>query len=157
MLGGVSVNDFEASLNSILVDTFNNVLKFEEMSLRTISNIPVTVSEAHLLEAISNKGGSATVSKSSSQLKISLPTVTVAIKKLESKGLVTKVTCESDGRRAIISLTELGLKLNKAHSFFHRRMVKNISSGFTDEEKKILLATIKKLSGFFKEKVEDKI
>lgn len=150
------MNDFEQSLNNVLVDTFNTILKYEELSLKSISSVPVTVSEAHMIEAVGKQGGRTTVSEIASLLNIAMPTATVAVKKLESKGFVTKVPCTDDGRRAIISLTELGEKINRAHSLFHRRMVRNISNEFLDGEKEVLLSAIEKLSEFFKEKVEAK-
>ncbi|MDD2221548.1 MAG: MarR family transcriptional regulator, partial [Clostridia bacterium] len=61
-----------------------------------------------------------------------------------------------DGRRFIITLTELGQKVDKAHKIFHKKMVRNISNGFEENEKELLLSSIKKLSDFFKEKVEKK-
>ena len=73
------MNDFEESLNSLLVDTFNSILKFEEKSLRSISGASVTVTEAHILEAIGKSGGGASVSEISALLRVTLPTVTVAI------------------------------------------------------------------------------
>lgn len=145
---------FEENLNGLLVDTFNYILKYEEKSLRAISDMPVTVTEAHILEAIGKKGGSASVSEISALLKVTLPTATVAIKKLEKKGFIAKAPCTEDGRRSIVSLTPLGMKVDRAHGIFHRRMVKDISREFTDSEKEVLLSAIRKLSVFFKEKVE---
>lgn len=151
---GGFVNDFESSLNDLLVDTFNNILKYEDISLRKITDYAITVTEAHLIDAIAKNDGKATVSEIASILGVSLPTATVAIKKLDKKGFVAKSTCTDDGRRAIITLTKNGKKVYKAHSFFHRKMVRNISSTFKDKEKEVLLSAINKLSEFFKEKVE---
>ncbi len=145
---------FENNLNDILVDTFNYILKYEESSLKTIADIPVTVTEAHMIEAISKKDGGSSVSDIASDLSIALPTATVAVKKLQNKGFVSKVPCSDDGRRFIVSLTELGKKVDKAHRIFHRMMVRNISKQFSENEKIILLAAINKLSTFFKDKVE---
>ena len=82
--------DFEETLNDILVDTFNNILKYEEKSLQSISDIPITVSEAHLLQAVAKNGGQASISELSGILKVTLPTTTVAVKKLEKKGFLKR-------------------------------------------------------------------
>jgi len=149
------MDDFEKSLNHVLVDTFNLILKFEESSLKKIVSVPVTITEAHMIEAIGiHEDEKATVSEISSLLGVSMPTATVAIKKLESKGFIRKAPCVSDGRRTIISLTEMGKRINKAHNLFHRRMVKNISNQLREDEKDILYRAVTKLSDFFKEKVE---
>lgn len=149
------MNDFETNLNDILVSTFNSILKFEETSLKTIADTPVTVTEAHMIESISERSGSSTVSDIAGDLGIAMPTATVAVKKLEKKGFVTKAPFTDDGRRLLISLTEKGERIDRAHRVFHRRMVRNISTEFSDAEKEVLLSAIKKLNTFFKEKMKE--
>lgn len=148
------MNAFEHQLNDILVNTFNNILKYEESSLRTISDIPVTVTEVHMIESIMRREGCSTVSDIASDMDIAVPTATVAVKKLEKKGFVTKLPNSDDGRRFRISLTPLGERVGRAHGVFHRIMVRNISCEFSDGEKEILLSAFQKLNVFFREKIE---
>jgi len=149
------MDEFEKGLNNVLVDTFNLILKYEESSLKNIVNVPVTITEAHMIEAIGTQESSeTTVSELATLMHISMPTATVAVKKLESKGFIAKAPCAKDGRRTIISLTEIGKKIHKAHDLFHRRMVKNISNQFQEAEKDVLYRAVIKLSDFFKEKIE---
>ena len=141
---------FERSLNDLLLDTFNNIIKYEEISLKKMI-APVTISEAHTIEAISKLDGrNATVGNLAALLNIAAPTVTVAVKKLESKGLVRKTQCEKDARRAIVSLTDAGRRIERAHRLFHERMVRNIGRQFAESEKEVLLRAIQMLSEFFK-------
>lgn len=149
------MNAFETNLNDLLVNTFNYILKFEESSLKMVAEVPVTVTEVHMIESISKRSGKSSVSDIATDLNIAVPTATVAVKKLIGKGLVEKAPSSDDGRRFIISLTKHGEKVDKAHEIFHRRMVRNISHEFTDDEKELLLSAIQKLSLFFKEKIED--
>lgn len=149
-----SIHKLEESLNDLLVDVFNYILRFEEKSLKTFSDTPVTVAEAHILEAIGKNNENITVTEVATALGITAPTATVAVKKLESKGLLTKTSCNDDGRRFIIGLTPSGEKINRAHALFHRSMVRNMCRGLSDEEKDVLLSAVKKISEFFKEKVE---
>ena len=152
---GCFMDDFEKGLNHVLVDTFNMILKYEESSLKKIVSVPVTITEAHMIEVIGEREDEiTTVSEIASVLNVSMPTATVAIKKLESKGFINKEPCARDGRRMLISLTETGRKIYRAHSLFHRRMVKNISNQFQESEKDVLYRAVTKLSEFFKEKVE---
>ena len=149
------MDDFELNLNEILVDTFNYILKYEELSLKKALNVPLTISEAHMIEAVGKQENEEmTVSKIASLLNIAMPTATVAVKKLENKGFIKKIPCEKDGRRTIISLTDMGRKIERAHRLFHQKMARNISRQFADEEKEVLLKTIKTLSEFFRVKVE---
>ena len=149
------MDDFEKSLNNVLVDTFNSILKFEENSLKKIVSVPITITEAHIIEAVgTQKNKETTVSEIASMMSISTPTATVAVKKLESKGFIKKAPCARDGRRAIISLTEMGKRIDRAHGLFHTRMVKNISRQFKEAEKIVLYRAITKLNEFFREKAE---
>jgi len=149
------MDEFEKSLNYVLVDTFNSILKYEESSLKKIVSVPVTITEAHMLEAVGEqKDEGTTVGDVASFLGVSMPTVTVALKKLENKGLVNKEPCAKDGRRMIVSLTDMGKKINRAHSLFHKRMVKNISNQFPDTEKDALFKAVTRLNSFFKERAE---
>ncbi|MCL2807840.1 MAG: MarR family transcriptional regulator [Coriobacteriia bacterium] len=149
------MNDFEAQLNHMLVETFNTILKYEEVSLNSILDVPVTIAEAHMIEAVgAHENNKATVSAVASQLKVSMPTATVALKKLESKGFIAKVPCMEDGRRAIVRLTDAGMRINRAHQQFHKRMVRNISRQLDGAEKGALLIALTKLSDFFKEKID---
>ena len=149
------MDDFEKSLNHVLVETFNLILRFEEISLKKIVSVPVTITEAHMIEAIgAQENEETTVSEISSLLGISMPTTTIAIKKLERKGFINKAPCATDGRRTIISLTDMGKRVNRAHSLFHRRMVKNISKHLEETEKEALYGAVVKLSEFFKDKIE---
>jgi len=149
------MDDFENSLNDVLVETFNSILKFEESSLKKIVSVPVTITEAHMIEVIGiQENKEATVSEIASMMNISMPTVTVAVKKLQTKGFITKTPCAKDGRRAIISLTDMGKKVDKAHGLFHKRMIRNISNQFQETEKEVLYRAITKLSEFFREKAK---
>ncbi len=148
------MTEFEQNLNDLLVDTFGIILKYEETSLKSISNASITVTEAHIVEVIAKKGEYTTVSEIASSLGVAAPTVTVAVKKLEKKGFVSKAPCPEDGRSFMISLTDLGKKVNRAHRIFHKRMAMDIGKNFSEGEKEILLSAIKKLNLFFKEKAE---
>ena len=145
---------FEMNLNSLLVDTFNYILRYEETALKSILDSPVTVAEAHLLEAVGKQEAGSMVSEIAAALRIALPTATVAIKKLERKGFLTKVASLNDARSYIINLTDKGRRIDRAHTLFHRRMVRNISRDFSDGEKDVLLRAVQKLKAFFKDKAE---
>ena len=148
------MNDFESSLNDMLVDTFNSILKFEEESLKTL-NEPVTISEAHIIEAVGKQPDKqSTVSKIAAVLNIAMPTATVAVKKLEQKGFLAKMPCQRDGRQTIITLTDLGKKIDRAHQFFHRKMARHVAKQFDEAERDVLLKAIQTLNEFFKARVD---
>jgi len=148
------MDEFEKSLNKVLIETFNVILKYEEDSLKKLVETPVTIGEAHVIEAIGRQvGGETTVSEIASAMNVSAPTATVAIKKLESKGYVKKSPCAKDGRKMLVSLTATGKRIELSHRFFHSRMVRSISKQFQDNEKEVLYKTINKLNNFFQEQL----
>ena len=141
---------FETSLNVVLVDTFNLILKHEEEAINKILSVPVSVTEAHVIEAVGKLKDRVTASGVASLLNISKPTATVAIQKLEERGFIQRIRCDADRRKRLISLTETGKKIEKYHRAFHEKMVKTISGQFPEDEKKILLSLINKLNLFFR-------
>ena len=152
------MDDFVSRLNVLLVDTFNNILKYEESSLKKALKVPVTITEAHIIEAIGmRQDDETTISDIASYMGIAAPTATVAMKKLESKGFVRRSGSATDGRRVVISLTDLGERIDRAHRLFHRKMVRNISMQFPDDEKDILLRAMQKLSEYFNGRIEARI
>ena len=146
------MTEFEINLNDLLVETFNSILKYEESLLKQITGAPVTVTEVHILEVIGRRECGLTMGEIASSLDVKMPTITVAVKKLAEKGYVSRATCADDSRRTIVTLTETGQKLDRAHAFFHRKMVRSLSGDFSESEREILLIAVKKLSEFFREK-----
>jgi len=146
------VNDFESGLNSLLTELFNNVLKFEEQSIKTW-DVPITITEVHIIEAVNNQENT-TTSKIAAELNIAMPTATVAVKKLEQKSLIEKTPCPDDRRSAIIKLTDMGKKINRLHQLFHRRMIRNVSKQIASAERDVLLRAVQTLNLFFRARIE---
>ncbi len=145
------MNSFELELNQVLVDTYNSIVEVEQASLQKLPGGPVTVAEAHVIEAI-GQAGSTTVSEIAAALDIAVPTATVAVKKLELKRYITKIQCAEDGRRAIVKLTDKGKRVDRAHRMLHYNMVRNISQDMSAQEQAVLLSAMHKLSQFFQTK-----
>lgn len=148
---------FCESLNELLVNAFRSVLKIEGQMLRNMGQLSLSISEMHLLEAV-GKGGSQgrTVSETANELSLTLPSVTVAVNKLEKKGLLQRARAKEDKRSVSLSLTELGDKINRIHQHFHESMVKNISRGMNEAEKSALLKGMEKLNLYFENKLAAK-
>ncbi|MGL4606969.1 MAG: MarR family winged helix-turn-helix transcriptional regulator [Eubacteriaceae bacterium] len=145
---------FASQLNSILVDTFNSILKVEEAMLKHSETLDLSISEMHLIESVGKKNSvGKTISDIAQDLGITLPSVTIAINKLLKKGYVKKEKSELDGRVVNVHLTEKGLRVNKIHQYFHRKMVNEISKEMTDQEKRVLIQGINKLNHFFEKKL----
>jgi MarR family transcriptional regulator len=151
------MNEFDNELNKMLVDTFRSILKIEEVSLRDKGLQDLSISEMHLLEAVGkNKEEGRTVSDIADELKITPPSVTNAINKLEKKGYVQKNRSKKDGRVVYITLTRLGKKMDSVHKYFHEQMIRSINKELNPKEKEIFLKGLKGINDYFNSKTEKK-
>lgn len=141
---------FSHELNHLLTNTYHEISRTEELILRNLSNDTLSISELHILDVVGRDG--CTVTAIAQHMYISMPSATIAVKKLEKKGYVTKERDGSDARRVCIRLTTLGRRAYTAHLWFHRQMVQHVERAFRNEEREQLLITIRRLEEFFKVK-----
>lgn len=141
---------YAEELNELIVETFRSVNKMEEQTIRRFTRINLSISELHLLEAVA-KGGreGRTISDIATDQEITLPSVTVAINKLLRKGYVEKLRSEADGRVVYVKLTRQGRKVNSGHQYFHKNLVRNVTTELTEDEKAALVRGLKKLNSYF--------
>jgi len=150
------VDVFSEKLNNLLVETFRDILKFEEKMLNSFDQLNLSISEVHMLESVGKSGNTPkTISELSQDLSITLPSVTNAIKKLEAAGYVQKTKSSSDGRSVLVELTRKGQRVDAAHRYFHRQMVGELSRGLSAEDKEHLMRGIERLDNFFKGKLDE--
>ena len=140
-------------LNTLLVDTFDAILRVEEKNLKKVGGSKLSIAEFHTLECIGQgEDCHRTVGEIAEALGVTVPTVTVCVNKLVQKGYVTKTRSEKDARIAIIELTAVGKKMNRLHRFFHEQMILSLRHEFDDEEMDCLVRCVRKLNEFFEER-----
>ncbi len=81
------MDPYLATLNELFTTTYRSVLKVEEVMLRHLSNNSLTLSEMHMLECIGKRAGDVTITDIAQELDVTPPSVTMAVKRLEKKGL----------------------------------------------------------------------
>ncbi len=145
------MNKSTTMINEILVQLFNDVLQIEEQSLKNGIFSDVSITEVHTIEVI-GMYNERTMSEVAQKLKITVSTLTTAINKLIKKGYVERKRIEEDRRVVLVKLTKKGKLAYKLHQRFHKKMINNAIEGLSLEEEKILLSSLNKLNGFFKEK-----
>lgn len=142
---------FSTELNTLLVETFRSIMKIEENTVRKMKNSDLSISEVHVIEAVGKGGDSPrTVSELAQDLEISLPSVTVAVNKLEKKGYLLKTRSADDGRQVLVSLTKTGHTIDHVHRYFHEQLVRSVAKDFNEDEKALLLRLMRNLNIFFK-------
>jgi len=144
-------NSFEKEFNSLIVDTFHNILKTELKMINRITKSGLSMREVHLLEMIANDDKNCTtISTIAKSFDITLASVTVMVNKLEQSGFLVKNKSETDGRRIILQLTEKGKTINEEHENFHKNMISKISKNLSKKEKSFLAKGVSTLNEMFK-------
>jgi DNA-binding MarR family transcriptional regulator len=147
-------DSYTSRINELLVSIFQSVLDVEAQQLRD-SDSNLSISEMHLLAAVAQgaKDG-CTVSALAQALGVTLPTVTVAIKRLEAKEYVVKTRSETDGRMVRIALTKKGHRAEVSHRYFHRQLVRSLLSEVDEKDRPVLLQALENLNTFLCTQVE---
>ena len=146
------LNAFEEKLNLLLTDTYNNINKVEEDTLRR-SGIDASISEVHLIDAV-GRAGEATVSAVAAILGITMASVTVAVNKLVERGMIAKEKNPGDRRSVRLVLTKEGVRAYRIHKYFHRKMVRAVLHGLSEGEREAVYMGVDRLNEFFKESFE---
>ncbi len=138
------------TLNELIVSVYDSVNRVEEKTLKQTGNNKLSITEFHILESIGKNGDEGrTIGDIAQNLSVTMPTVTVAVTKLQKKGYVLKNKGQSDGRLVYITLTKQGRKMNSAHRYFHELMVREICQEFSEIEIDILIKAFSKLKFYF--------
>ena len=145
---------FQQMLDDVLVGVYYNLLRLEESALKQ-GSLELTISEMHLIEQVGKASGRGlTIREIANRLGIKSPSVTVAVKKLQSKGFVEKESCVKDGRVVNVTLTKKGKIVDAYHKYYRRALTKTIAAGMSDSEKGVLLRAIKKINTFFEQTIK---
>lgn len=143
---------FAAELNDLLVEIYRNIQILEESELKK-SRVNLSINEMHMIELIAKGGAGMTVSEIAQRLKVTKPSVTVAVNKLVQKGYCEKRRLEDDGRAVLVVLTPAGEKIEAFHRRCHRSMVREISDDLTEAEKAELLRTMSRINTYFRTRI----
>ena len=139
-------------LNKLFTETYNNIGKYEEKMLKDAANQNLSLNEFHMIECIGlrDEEEGRTIGDIAQCMNVTLPSITVAVNKLEKKGYVTKNKSISDGRVVYIKLTRQGQKMNSAHRYFHKHMVRVVGDQFNDDELETLIRCMSIINDMFK-------
>ena len=92
--------------------------------------------ELHLLKAIAHHGGKMLRSQLNSQVDLPVSTVSSIINRLVSNGCISRTPSAEDKRQTLLSLTELGSKINTEHDMIDINVAHNFVSRITYDEAK---------------------
>ena len=135
-------------LDDLLSRTFNAVLRVEERALQNRLTEGLTMAEIHAIAAIGLHETN-TMTEVAGRLAVTQATLTTTMGKLERKGLVRRERSQEDRRCVLVSLTRRGREVCRAHSLFHRYMIKEALTDLTPEEACVLARALSKVKTFF--------
>lgn len=135
-------------LNELLVDIFNQILSIQQDRLKK-AGINMSLSEIHVLEAI-EKAETPTMSAIAKRLRITVGTLTTAVKRLVKKGYVSRYQDGNDRRKVYLKLTASARKILDAHDQFHQEMIDAALQETDADQMPILIGSLSRLLDFFK-------
>lgn len=109
----------------------------EEAAKEQFNMLNLTIIQMHYLETI-NVLDNPNITELALQLKLSKPTVKVAVDKLIERDFVVKIQSDADRRSAHLHLTEKGKLINQMHDYAHNRIAELFSKKLNNEEMKTL-------------------
>lgn len=107
------MSGFSAKANELLVEIYRNVQILEQNELKK-QRLNISINEMHMIELIAKGKTGMTVSEIAQQLKVTKPSVTVAVNKLVQKGYCEKQRLPGDGRAVQVMLTPEGKKVGRS-------------------------------------------
>lgn len=140
------------------VKVVNMYNRFDKLDIEFIPNIKVSHTEAHLLDLM-NKNPLKKVSELATLFGVTKGAVSQQIKKMEKRGLISRVRHNDNYREVFIELTENGKKVVETHTKFHDIIFEYFAAtldGLTDEKKQLINNLLDGLAGVF-DKAEELI
>lgn len=121
------------NLVDIIAKLSNIMAQMEEKTKEQYNPTGLTQTQMHYLETIGQLSNP-NFTELSLALKLSKPTVTVAIDKLIERDCVYKVRSDQDRRSTHLHLTEKGILLNQMHDFAHKSIAELFSKKLSKQE-----------------------
>lgn len=137
-------------INELLVDVFNHILNIEGQILKK-RGVKISMNEVHVLEA-TNTVKIPTMGNIAKKLRVTLGTLSTAVKALVRKGYLERKYDENDRRKIYLSLTKPAKEVLIIHEEFHNEMIESILSDLNIENDTNLINSLDNIRKFFKEK-----
>ena len=147
---------YKTVVNELLVDIFNDIQKIEYRSIEAYAGSQLTMCEMHIIEAI-GESPSEQMSDIAKKLRITLPTLTVSVDRLEEKGYIQRRRSAADRRRVEVTLTEKGLQAYEYHEIFHINMINKLFEEFKIDKMPVLMESLAMLRDFFRGEMDPRV
>ncbi len=143
------MNHNESMIDRVLVHLFNDLLRIEERTLQKQVG-DLSMREVHIIEAVcAAQTDDNTMTVLAATLRVTVGSLTVAIKTLERKGYVQRIRSDVDKRRVHVIPLPPALEVEKHHRAFHRRMVDAVTGAVSPEQLDVLLQSLHAIYDYF--------
>ena len=130
---------------SLLVEILIDTINIEESEYIKNSDLhKLSSTQIHYLDLI-NHEDNPPLSRLAKKLKVTKPTVTNHIDKLEKLGYVRKVQSDSDKRVQYLYLTDSGKNIADIHDRFHEVFTEKLVSCLNESEQDAFIAILRKI------------
>ena len=148
------MNQNESMIDRVLVHLFNDLLRIEEKTLQKQVG-DLSMREVHIIEAVcAAQAEDNTMTVLAAMLRVTVGSLTVAIKTLERKGYVIRMRSDTDKRRVHVLPLPPALEVEKHHRAFHRRMVDAVTSTVPPEQLDVLIQSLHAIYDYFYDQEE---
>ena len=137
------------TINDVLVNLFNEILKLEEEAIITDEFKDITNNDMHIIEAVGLFGEN-TMSVVAKKLGITAGSLTTSVNSLVNKKYVTRQRSDEDRRVVFLKLTDKGKRAYEHHREYHSQMTEAVISRLDEEEVPVLIKSLTGLSEFFR-------
>jgi len=141
------------AINDIFRKLFHEIGNLEEKAIITEEFKDISNKDMHVIEAI-GMGVDNTMSVVAKKLGITAGSLTISINNLVNKKYVLRNRGKVDRRKVYVSLSEKGRKAFRHHKSFHKKLTEALVKPLNQEEMKVLLKSLRGLSGFFRDSRE---
>jgi DNA-binding MarR family transcriptional regulator len=132
------------NLEHIVSNLSNLFGKSEEEAKEQFHLQSLTHTQMHYLETI-NMLHNPNITELAGNLKLSKPTVKVAMDKLIERDFLYKIQSDKDRRSAHLHLTEKGKLINQMHDYSHKRIAEHFSRKLKSAELETLVGLLNKV------------
>jgi len=132
------------NLNDIISKLSNLIGDMEESAKLQYNLSGLTNTQLNYLETI-HLLDNPNITELATALKLSKPTVKIAVDRLIEKDYIFKVRSDKDRRSAHLHLTEKGKLINQMHDYAHKRIAEFMSRKLTNEELNTLTSILDKV------------
>ncbi|WRQ32527.1 MarR family transcriptional regulator [Bacteroidales bacterium MB20-C3-3] len=124
-------------LINVISDISSFIGNIEEEAKEQFNLLHLTSNQMNYLEVI-HQLDNPNITELAQQLKLSKPTVKVAVDKLIDREYIYKIRSDLDRRSAHLHLTEKGKLINQMHDYAHKKIAEIFLRKLNEEEIKVL-------------------